>query len=120
MMQPFIPVVMHLEKGGKLKMGPVWDFDWAFGGTSLNGNENPEGFWVRYAASWYTRLFLDPAFESQVKKRFKDYYLNRQQIYDRIDKEADRIVEKIAEDNRKWNQLLGKECSLLYTSPSLL
>ena len=100
---------MHLEKGGKLKMGPVWDFDWAFGGTSLNGNENPEGFWVRYAASWYTRLFLDPAFKSQVKKRFKDYYLNRQQIYDRIDKEADRIVEKIAEDNRKWNQLLGKD-----------
>jgi hypothetical protein len=54
-------------------------------------------------------LFLDPAFESQVKKRFKDYYLNRQQIYDRIDKEADCIVEKIAEDNRKWNQLLGKD-----------
>jgi hypothetical protein len=52
---------------------------------------------------------MDPAFESQVKKRFKDYYLNRQQIYDRIDKEADRIVEKIAEDNRKWNQLLGKD-----------
>lgn len=27
--------IMNLERGGKLKMGPVLDFDWAFGGTTL-------------------------------------------------------------------------------------
>jgi hypothetical protein len=48
---------MHLKRGGKLEMGPLWDFDWAFGGTILNNNDKPEGFWIGKAASWYVRLF---------------------------------------------------------------
>lgn len=35
---------MNLKRGGKLKMGPVWDFDIGFGNVDRNGNDNYEGF----------------------------------------------------------------------------
>lgn len=101
----FTSCYMHMERGGKLKMGPLWDFDCAFGGTTLNGNDKPEGFWIHNNASWYTRLFQDPKFTAQVKNRFQEIYVNRQKIYDRIDLKADYISNWIAEDNSKWGMI---------------
>ena len=60
---------MNLKKGGKLKMGPLWDFDIAFGNVYYNGNDDPEGFWVK-SVTWYDRLFQDPLFMAKVKQRF--------------------------------------------------
>jgi len=97
---------MHIERGGKLKMGPLWDFDWAFGGTYIHGNDKPEGFWIRDNASWYTRLFQDPAFTAQVKSRFREIYADRQKIYDRIDLKAELISHWITEDNSKWGTMI--------------
>lgn len=102
---------MHMERGGKLKMGPLWDFDWAFGGTYIHGNDKPEGFWIRDNASWYTRLFQDPAFTAQVKSRFQEIYADRQKIYDRIDLKADLISHWITEDNRKWGSIIESPTS---------
>ena len=96
---------MHLKRGGKLEMGPLWDFDWAFGGTILNNNDKPEGFWIGKAASWYVRLFKDPAFASRVRSRFMEYYLNREMIYDRIDLKANELAKQINENNSKWGTI---------------
>ena len=102
---------MHIERGGKLKMGPLWDFDWSFGGTYIHNNDKPEGFWIRDNASWYTRLFQDPAFTAQVKSRFREIYAERQKIYDRIDLKADFISHWITEDNRKWGNIIESPTS---------
>ena len=63
--------LMNLEKGGKLKMGPLWDFEEAFGNTSKN--ISPEGFVIKNT-NWYSRLFQDPAFVAKVKERFDYFY----------------------------------------------
>jgi hypothetical protein len=67
------------RKTGILSMGPLWDFDLAFGNVDYNDNDNPEGFWIK-KTPWYTRLFKDPEFVKLVKEHFykfyayKDYY----------------------------------------------
>ena len=64
---------MNYIPGGKLKMGPLWDFDIALGNINFNGNQNVDGFWIK-GAKWYSRLFEDPNFVDKVKVRFNEFY----------------------------------------------
>ena len=71
---------MHKDKNGKLKMGPIWDFNLAFGNADYCGggdtnvwaykfNERcPGDFWQ--IPFWWERLLQDPAFVSQLKERW--------------------------------------------------
>lgn len=100
---------MNLKRGEKLKMGPLWDFDLAFGGypTELWGNDvvnEVEGFYIKNV-SWFNRLFLDPAFVARVKVRFNEIYASRQMIFDYIDAQAVKLIDKVEEDNRLWGTI---------------
>lgn len=98
---------MNYKPGGKLKMGPLWDFDLGFGNYILNTSHEcnqPEGFWIKNVA-WYTRLFKDPVFLSKVKERFNEFYDGRQLLYDRIDEQASLIKHKVYEDNRLYERV---------------
>ena len=95
---------MTYEPGGKLCMGPIWDFDIAFGNCSYNMNNSPEGFWVKHA-SWYSRLFEDPNFVKRVKERFNYYYSIKDDIYKEINENADYLKYSIIENNFKWDVL---------------
>lgn len=100
---------MNLKRGGKLKMGPIWDFDLGFGGYFDNelGNTNtnlPENFYIK-DVPWISRMFEDPAFLLLVKERMNYYYTNRQSIYDYIDTKAAVIKEKIVPENELWSTL---------------
>jgi hypothetical protein len=65
----FSSVYMYKDRGKKLSMGPLWDFDIGMGNIDFNGNENPEGWWIRDAA-WINRLLQDPAFVQRLKDRW--------------------------------------------------
>ena len=71
----------HKDKNGKIKAGPVWDFDWAWkninecyifkatdgSGWSYKVNDcNP---WVK-SPGWMVRLFYDENFRNQTKCRY--------------------------------------------------
>ena len=45
---------------------------------------NPEGFYVN-SVPWIARMMTDPEFMAAVKKRFNEYYVSKQRIYDQID-----------------------------------
>ena len=70
---------MHKDRGGKLAMGPIWDWDRTFGNpyfpeTSTNG-------WRFYAAkdpdyTWYRRLFEDPDFLQRYIDRWAELRTN--------------------------------------------
>lgn len=95
---------MTFERGGKLKMGPLWDFDLAFGGYVLLArarSNNPEGFHIK-DEGYYKRLFLDTEFVTQVKKRYNDYYNNRDLIFQRIESDYELLVGKIIPENQTW------------------
>ncbi|MEE1304040.1 MAG: CotH kinase family protein [Agathobacter sp.] len=67
---------LYKKRDGKLYWGPLWDFDYvAWGNNEYEGEEdggyvNYEG-WTHTYASWYKKLFTDPAFCAKAINRWK-------------------------------------------------
>jgi spore coat protein CotH len=73
---------MHKEKNEKLKMGPIWDFNLAFGNADYcSGGETnvwaykfnercPGGEWP--VPFWWDRFLEDPAFVAKLKNRWSE------------------------------------------------
>lgn len=68
---------MVLEPGGKLKMGPIWDFDLAFG----NFHRYTEGTWATLGSAaddtyvklnWVNCLVADPEFMDRLRARWDE------------------------------------------------
>jgi hypothetical protein len=109
----FTSCFMHHRPGGKLCMGPLWDFDLAFGNANYNmENADPKGWYIK-TVSWYTRLFEDPEFVKCVKDRFNHYYANLDTILREINDCANYLQYSTIENNNKWNVLYN------YTVPNV-
>jgi hypothetical protein len=61
---------LYKKRGGKIFFGPVWDFDLALGNAGYNQANIASGWYIR-DYPWFKRLFLDPAFQTKVKARWK-------------------------------------------------
>lgn len=92
---------MNLSRGGKLKMGPLWDYDIAFGNVNYGDCGDPEGFYIK-AIPYYKRLFEDPAFVSLVKERFAYFYSQKNVIFNEINRNAEYLQYAAVENNNKW------------------
>lgn len=98
----FSSVFLYKERNEKLKMGPLWDFDISAGNINYNGNDNPEGWWIRKAA-WFGQLLKDSVF----RKGVDDFWNNRkeeleQAIFDIIDTKADNLAISQELNFMKW------------------
>lgn len=68
--------------GGRLHMGPIWDFNLGFGNADYCTQGNPEGFVTSFNGIcpqdfwqipfWWWRLFQDPAFVDRVNTRWDE------------------------------------------------
>ena len=88
--------------GEKIKMGPLWDFDLAFGNVDYADSQYPEGFWVK-DHQWISRLFEDPAFVLEVKDRFAYFLDNEDYLLGLIDEKAKYLRFAQEENNNKWD-----------------
>lgn len=96
---------MNLIRGGILKMGPLWDYDLAYGNYSgIASMADYDGFRVK-TNPWYSRLFEDPTFISRVKERYDYFYNQKQIIAERINAIANYLEYSALENNNKWNVL---------------
>ena len=93
---------MNLRRGGKLKMGPIWDFDIALGNVNYNDNFIEEGSWIK-KIQWYSRLFEDPAFVAKVKERFAYFYRHREYIMRNINENAEYLKYSVQENENRWH-----------------
>lgn len=94
---------MNLKRGGKLKMGPIWDFDVTFG-----NNTNPQIYPVDglvYNSTWYCRLLEDPLFRNKAKERFTFFYERRNMILNMINETACYLKYSVEENDNKWSTL---------------
>ena len=82
-------------------MGPIWDFDIAFGNTNY-ANRGPEGFWIK-TANWISRMFEDPAFVAKVKERFNYFYSKREDIMREINENAMYLKYAVQENENRWH-----------------
>lgn len=92
----------HLQRGGKLKMGPIWDFDISFGNVEYAEARYYDDFWVTNT-SWYYRLFQDPFFVNRVKERFDFFYNKLPELMEEINQNAQYLQYSVVENNGKWN-----------------
>lgn len=115
---------MNLSRNGKLKMGPIWDFDLSIGGYPYSWNpseagniNNVEGFYIKNA-SWIRRMFNDPAFISAVKERFDMYYKNKGAIIAHIEEIAEKNKQSAIANNKQWGTLCDKNSSAITVEAS--
>jgi hypothetical protein len=73
---------MYKDRGEKLHMGPVWDFNLSLGNDEQDFRRSPETWIYQYNSYipgdlwlvpfWWTRLAEDPLFRSRVKERWQE------------------------------------------------
>jgi hypothetical protein len=112
-------VFFHKDKnsnGGRLKAGPVWDFDWAWKtlyGCSIFENNDGSG-WAHlindcptdnYSCGWYVRLLQDSTFNAQLRCTYEDHrssILSNESIFAYIDSVGALVQNAQARHFQKW------------------
>jgi len=102
--QSWSSMFVNVIPGGKIKMGPLWDFDLSFGNVDYSDAQYSDGFWVKHHP-WYQRLFQDPAFVEKVKIRFAYFKQNQNFILNKIDGYADQLEWAQQENDDKWRTI---------------
>lgn len=102
----FSSIFLNVMPGEKIKMGPLWDFDLAFGNVNYSECEYPTGFWVKDHA-WFNRLFEDEVFVEKVKDRFLYFKENQNFILEKMDYYANQLKYSQYENHQKWD-LFGR------------
>jgi len=106
--------------GGKLKAGPVWDFDWAWKNLgTCNIFEAADGSgWAHQindcptdnpSTGWYIRMLEDTTFQNQLRCRyetFRESFLNTEFIFNYIDSVGALVANAQQRHFQKW-PLLG-------------
>lgn len=101
----FSSVFIYKDRNAKLSMGPVWDFDLAAGNMTYNGNNLPEGWWVKQSV-WINRLFDDPVFVQKVKARWNALKgPQTSTLFSFINTTAEELKASQKENFNKWDLL---------------
>ena len=97
---------MNIAPEGKLKMGPIWDYDISLGNIEWNDKKirGPEGYW-NMDSPWFEQMLLDPVFVEKVKARIQYFKSNLSFILSKIDNNARYINMSVVENNRLWENL---------------
>ncbi len=107
------------DKGGKLKAGPVWDFDWAWadipGSTIFSATDgsgwaykiNDDGPDVN-SNGWYVRMMQDTTFQNELKCRWmhlRTCYLDTTYLFNYIDSMAVYLDSAQIRHQERWATL---------------
>ena len=103
---------MYKDRGGKLTMGPVWDFNLSMGNSSFNEGWKTDG-WLIYTNPvpfWWDRLLQDKHFTQKLAKRWKALRkdeLATSKLLDEIDQTAKFLSEAQKRNFQRW-PVLGR------------
>lgn len=93
---------LYKDRNSLLNMGPVWDFDIAFGNTTYNDNYRATGWWIKNQV-WFGRLFQDLTFVELVKEQWQHRRNALDSLYDILDDMAIYIRQSEIENFKTWN-----------------
>ncbi len=107
------------DRGGKLKMEPVWDWNLSFGNARLRQGYVAENwYWPQLndqQYSWFRRLFEDPDFGQRYVDRWAQWRTNvfaTSNVLRRIDELATTLAQPAARNFERWpilGDLVGQE-----------
>ena len=99
----------HKDRGGKIRMGPVWDFDLAFGNAYAYRSMDTNGWrWtsaVGIQYKWFARLFEDPDFLQRYIDRWAELRRSvfaTSNVLARVDRLAAELKEAQARNFERW------------------
>uniref|UniRef100_UPI002027D059 CotH kinase family protein n=1 Tax=Caballeronia sp. INDeC2 TaxID=2921747 RepID=UPI002027D059 len=68
--QAYSSIYLYKDVGGKLKYGPLWDFDIAAGNVNYSGAQYALGWWIADNI-WISRMkSIDSTFEPRIRARW--------------------------------------------------
>jgi len=91
---------MYKDRGGLLKAGPVWDFDW-------NTFTTTSGFACK-DAMWYSQFFKDSVFVAKVKERWTKFKPAFEALPDVIEAQRTKIYHSDELNNEMWPFIYNK------------
>lgn len=100
---------LTLQPGGKLKMGPIWDWDQSFGNANFYDGDSPEGWYWPFIRDteidWFARLCKDPEFRRRYTARW--FELRRgafatAEIMNRVDALVTSMGEARQRNSSRW------------------
>ena len=99
----------HKDRGGKIRMGPLWDWNLSFGNCNGKQGYIAEGWlWPQLddkEYSWFRRLFEDPEFAQRYVDRWSELratVLATTNLLGRIDSIAAELSEAQARNFERW------------------
>ena len=106
----------HKDRGGKLRAGPVWDYNLTFGNDLFQWGYDRSFTYVwqfeysNVGANFWGDLFNNPTFKCYASKRFNEVTtagapLNYEEISDAIDATVNLISEAVVRENERWNTI---------------
>ena len=104
---------IYKKKDGKYNMGPIWDFDWAFGyeGTYKHFvNPDRSLFWSGNAKGthFFSKIVQDPVIQSLYRTEWAKFKAEKYPILVAyLQAYAEAIRESHAIDQQRWNQSSG-------------
>ena len=104
---------IYKTKTGKWTMGPIWDFDWAFGyeGTQIHFNRADRPlFWSSSSVGtrFFSKMMTDPRIKALLKQKWTDFKNNKfNELYTYIDDYAFTIEGARNRDYQKWKRGSG-------------
>lgn len=114
-----ISTFFHKDRNGKLRAGPVWDYNLSFGYDEF-GDRSQYDVWQFYNGScdgsrfWTDLFFNSPTFRCYFAKRWNELTaegqpLNYFSIDERIDYYDSLVSEAVVRDNQRWWKMLQHE-----------
>ena len=104
---------MHKDRGGRLNMGPIWDYNLSFGNADYLEGWNPAGWYYPQLDNsdypWYRRLFEDPNFNQRYIDRWVSLRTNvlaTDRVLSLIDGYTNLLAEAQDRNFKKW-RILG-------------
>jgi hypothetical protein len=93
----------YKDKGGKISLGPLWDFDCGFGYNYQSTHEYFREHWgFIQKHPFLQRFYDDPIFRSELRKRWDEKYEHVRNATAQIDAIAEKIRSSVSEDAKRW------------------
>ena len=99
---------MYKEAGGKLHLGPAWDYDQSCG-LSSHGGTTYKGWYAGSEHAWYSALLEMPEFRKLVKNRYNAKKKELTAVIDSIDKTIKSSDYDFAMSNFVYNNFGNKK-----------
>ena len=104
----------HKDRKGKLRAGPVWDYNLAYGFDAF-GNRSRTDVWQfnnedNNGPKYLKDMFDTPMYHCYLAKRWFEVTaegmpLNYNEVCNRMDEIDALIIEAVARDNQRWNKM---------------